>query len=168
MINNIATFYILLFLCFQSCNQPQKGKDKISEPRTVIFPDSLNLFFDSHKIPDKKLNKIVFNINGTCGVCYEKINLLDSIISNSKLALPVDIIINSTDNFELFKYAYNNVIANMSNFSFYLDRDDRFLKMNNLQDSLVLINNNNEVVKIYPFNTEQDAIKFIEFDIESK
>lgn len=50
------------------------------------------------------------------------------------------------DNFELFKYAYKNVIANWSNFSFHLDRDDRFLK-------------------IYPLNTEQDAI---EFDIENK
>ncbi len=163
MIKFIAIFCILSFLSVQSCDNPQKGKGMTSEHREVIFPDSLETFFDSPNNPDSNGRTIVFNVNGSCGVCFDKINLLDSIISNSKLTLPVDIIVNSGDNYELFKFAYRNIIKNRSNFSFSLDRDGRFLMMNNLQDSLVLIKNNKEIEMVYPFNSEQDAIEFVEF-----
>lgn len=181
-----ASIGILLALFFLSCyNNKNREHEKILKAiveenlgKKLLLPDSLivyspfsNYLKDSLEISTSNL-KIYSYINASCATCVESMNSWIKLIHVfSKYQVPVIIICDSKDNFELIKYLHESDAIKSFPYPLFFDVGKNFLKRNKfMEQSLhfetVLTDKNNTILlignPIYSKGIEEMYIKEIE------
>jgi hypothetical protein len=124
----------------------------------LIIPDSLKVFapFDKYVADSAQLSnarfKIYSHINASCPTCVRDILLWNSIIPDfEKLMVPVILICESDDDFDLFKYILETGEIERFSYPFFFDlkrdfyRQNKFMK-ESLQFETVLTDRDNTIL----------------------
>ncbi|KQC02756.1 hypothetical protein [Pedobacter sp. Hv1] len=92
-------------------------------PFTNYIADSAAIFNSEYRIYSK--------VNASCGSCITHINLWKNLIAEfSKYKIPVILVCNSDDQFELIKYFCETGKLKSFSYPFFLDRKNEFVKKN--------------------------------------
>ncbi len=105
--------------------------------KKLIIPDSLTIYApflnyiaDSVQLSNAKI-KIYSHINASCPTCIRDIELWNNIIPNfEKLKVPIILICESDDNFELFKFMCDKREIKSFSYPFFFDLKRAFYKQN--------------------------------------
>jgi len=151
--NFIKILINFLFICvfILSCNN-KKSTNKTTLKK-IYFPDSIALYmpFDDYKMDTVQISnsklKIFIPLNGSCSSCYDLVDLWDKNPPKiNGLEIPVIFIINSKDNFELFKFLCENGTIPKFGYPFYLDSANYFESKNNIANLTLLVNDESEII----------------------
>ncbi|MFA9189552.1 hypothetical protein [Flavobacterium magnesitis] len=160
---------IILCICICSiisCNNKQKS-DEIKSLKSLvnstlweklILPESLQTYIPFSKyIADSSvvLNsdyRIYSKLNASCGTCISNINEWENLIPEfSKYKVPVVLICDSDDRFEMFKYLCETRQVKNFSYPFFLDKKKVFAKKNRFMEvnqnfETVLTDKNNNII----------------------
>lgn len=139
----IIISYFSLVLCSNflfSCKWTQQDKAEeekveiVGIGKTLLLPDSLETYkpfqgylLDSNKMLNAPL-KIYSHVNVSCSTCLEDIAKWDKLVKEYKV--PVILICESKDNFELLKYFCEQGDIKGFAFPFFLDLKGQYVKKN--------------------------------------
>ncbi|MDP3441913.1 MAG: hypothetical protein Q8T08_03550 [Ignavibacteria bacterium] len=159
--------YVILLLCICSvisCKNEKNRKKSLESVvenclgKKLILPDSLivyapfpNCIADSMDI-SKASFKIYSHINASCPTCIGDIVLWDSITSDfSKYKVPIILICESKDNFELVKYLHETGGIKSFSYPLFFDRKKEYLTQNKFMNEsqhfeTVLTDNENNIL----------------------
>jgi hypothetical protein len=156
-------FYLLIFITlFSNCSSNTKKSKNINEitntGKKLMLPDSLVLYkpfndiiIDSNKIVNSTL-KIYSYMNVSCPSCLSSIKEWKNIASELKgYNIPIILICQSEDNYELFKYLCEKKDIAKFPFPFYFDVKNQFFIRNkfltpNPNTHTVLTDKNNKIL----------------------
>lgn len=98
--------------------------------------------------------KIYSSINASCGTCISRINLWSNIVDDFALIkVPIILVLNSDDNFELFKYLCEKKDIKSFKYPFFFDKykdfinKNKFMKSNKMFET-VLVDKNNKIIAL--------------------
>jgi hypothetical protein len=143
----VSVLFFLTIFFFSCKNKSNNDKplavesDTIRVGRVLYIPDRLetyrpfsNYLLDSNKIAKAPL-KIYCFVNVSCSTCIDDIKKWDSSIPRfMDFAVPVILICQSKDNFELIKYFCEQGDVKKFAFPFFLDTKNEFLDKNSFID----------------------------------
>jgi hypothetical protein len=114
-----------------SCNNAKKN----TTSEKIKMPDSLSVFYkgDITTFDKNRINglSLITSINTSCATClYELDQWLDFEKLNKNEDLEFMIICHSKDNFEMFRYLYENGDIPALNVPIYLDMSNTFMSLN--------------------------------------
>ena len=146
-LNNIVKCSIL-FACFYSFTACKNNETKAKEAslksvvenclgKKLILPDSLstykpftNYIADSIEVSNATI-KIYSHINASCPTCIRDIVLWNSIIPYfSKFKVPVILVCESNDNFEMVKYFHETREVKSFSYPLFFDLENEYIKRN--------------------------------------
>ena len=178
---NLVSF-LLIIVSFSYCNNSQNHKNTQKQPEsekkveTVVLPDSLEVYnpFNTHGIDVNELAKRPLKIYGfidvSCSSCLTNIkNWAKIAIKLEKYDIPVILICQSQDNYELLKYLCEKKDIPKLPLPFYFDTKNQFFKKNKFlnpspNNNTVLVDKNNLVLLVGD-PTLSDNIKDSYFDM---
>ena len=155
-----------------SCNNDQKAQhDPPKEASTlnIAFLDTIEVYntppgFDAAAYR-KRPFRLYTSINVSCASCIEKVNIWDSIYRNMSVSpqLALIPIAQTEDNFEVFKYLFENGTIKNVTIPFFMDGNNEFRKDNHQLigsqfDFLLLTDSTN---KVLAFEDRSDDAKQI-------
>lgn len=176
----LPLIYLLFTLVlFSKCSSdPKNGKtvsDFEEKSQKLVLPDSLIVYkpfkvnsSDSNKIENSGL-KIYSFINVSCPSCLSNIKNFNNVASELKeYRVPVILICQSEDNYELLKYLCEKKDISEFPFPFYFDTKDQFFVRNKFlspapNNHTVLTDKNNKIL-VYGDLTLSDKIKKLYID----
>jgi hypothetical protein len=155
MKRSLRAFYVGAIIMLQlSCSDDKKKPDEILQ---TAFIDSMEVYnvpenFNTAGYREKPF-RLYTCINVSCASCIEKIYIWDSIYLNMKESpkLAFVPIAQTKDNFETFKYLFENETIKNVRIPFFLDGNGEFTSNNqnligNRFDFMLLTDSNNKVL----------------------
>lgn len=114
----------------KSIVQNNLGKKLILSDSIRIYSPFSNCIYDSLELSNAKF-KIYTKINASCGTCVEKIKIWNSLVPEfNKYKVPIILICESMDEFELLSYMCESKIIKNFSYPFFLDVKNEFSKKN--------------------------------------
>lgn len=154
----------ILAYCVLSCKDKVNPEVKIIVENNIgkkfIIPDSLiaynpftNYIADSIGISNASF-KIYSKINASCGTCISKINNWNKIANEfKKYGVPVILICQSDENFELIKYFCESGEIESFPYPFFIDKRNELTELNDFMKKVVgfetvLTNRENKIIAL--------------------
>ncbi len=142
----LRTSLVLICMCCIIACRNKEQTDEIASLESVvehtlgkklILPSSLqtyspftNYLADSAEVFNSEY-RIYSKVNASCGSCITHINLWNKLITEfSKYKVPVILVCNSDDQFELIKYVCETGKLKSFSYPFFLDNRNEFVKTN--------------------------------------
>jgi hypothetical protein len=159
----VATFVMLQF----SCKNEKQQKTEVLNAASL---DSMEVYnapagFNTAGYL-KKPYRLYTCINVSCASCIEKVNIWDSIYLNLGKSPQVAFIpiAQTKDNFEVFKYLFENGAIKNVQIPFFLDGNNEFTRSNqqligNQFDFLLLTDSDNKVLAFETRSDDGDQIR---------
>lgn len=119
---------VVILFCTSFIGCLESTKKMISINRPFHLPNSLVSLDSNLPILPSNDSTIFLTQNGSCAVCFDKINKFHQLIVKKKIKTPINIVLTSNDNFEVFRYALKSGIIKENNFRFIIDHNGDFRK----------------------------------------
>ncbi len=160
---SMLLFTISMFGCF-NMNEKKKSTtsiaifDTLAIGKQLTIPDSLEVYkpFDNYSLDSNEIAKsslkIYTFVDVSCSSCIDNIkkwNLIMPSFDNYKV--PVIMVCQSRDNFELFKFFCESGKVGKLYYPFFLDKSEKYFKLNpfiNHSNHTLLTTQNNKIVGI--------------------
>jgi len=106
------------------------GKKLILPTKLLVYSPFNDLEGDSATVFDSKY-KLFTHINASCGTCITHIKLWENLVLEfNKFKIPIILICESDDRFELLKYLCETGGVGKFSYPFFLDKENEYIKRN--------------------------------------